>query len=104
MEWIYVLCAGALEIVGVNYMNQWKKTRRKYIIGLLLVIFLSSLFFLHLAMRTLPMSITYAAWTGMGTVGGILLGIFWYGEQADWKRLLFMGMIIFSVIGLKLLS
>lgn len=104
MDWIYVLGAGVLEILGVNYMNLWKKSRRRYIIGILLLIFLSSLFLLHLAMRTLPMSITYAAWTGMGTAGGILLGIIFYGEKADWRRLLFMSMIVFSVIGLKLIS
>lgn len=104
MAWLYVLCAGVLEVIGVNYLNLWKQTHRKYIIAILLVIFLSSLFLLHLAMYTLPMSVTYAAWTGIGAFGGIVLGILRYGERADWRRLLFLGMIVFAVIGLKLLS
>lgn len=104
MDWIYVLIAGLLEVIGVNYMNLWKRTHKKYIIFLLLMIFISSLILLHLAMYTLPMSVTYAAWTGIGAVGGILLGIVRYGEEAGRLRLLFMGMIVFSVIGLKLLS
>lgn len=104
MEWVYVFIAGLLEVVGVNYMNLWKQTRKKYIILLLLIVFMSSLLLLHLAMYTLPMSVTYAAWTGIGAVGGILLGILRYGETAGKLRLLFMGMIISSVIGLKLLS
>ncbi len=104
MEWIYVLLAGALEVTGVNYMNVWKQTHRKRVIFILLAIFLCSLALLHLAMRTLPMSITYAAWTGMGAAGGIAIGILRYGEPAGRLRLLFMGMIIFSVIGLKLIS
>lgn len=104
MDWLYVLCAGALEVIGVNYLNLWKKTHRLYIILVLITVFLTSLLLLHLAMYTLPMSITYAAWTGIGAVGGIMLGIFRYGERADWRRLLFLSMIVFSVIGLKLLS
>lgn len=104
MEWIYVLLAGLLEVAGVNYMNVWKQTHKKRVIFLLLAVFLCSLTLLHLAMRTLPMSITYAAWTGMGAVGGVALGILRYGESADRLRLLFMGMIIFAVIGLKLIS
>lgn len=104
MEWIYVLGAGILEVLGVNYMNVWKQTGKKSIIVLLFIIFICSLLLLHLAMYVLPMSITYAVWTGIGAVGGIVLGIVRYGEKADFFRILFMSMIVLSVIGLKLLT
>lgn len=57
---------------------------------------------LGLAMRTLPMGLSYAVWTGIGTVGGTLVGMLIYGESKDWKRLAFIAMIVAAVVGLKL--
>ena len=41
---------------------------------------------------------------GIGSVGGVLVGIIRYGESANWKRLVCIAMILSSVVGLKLVS
>lgn len=38
--------------------------------------FATSLLLLNLALKTLPMSITYAVWSGIGSVGGVLVELF----------------------------
>ena len=53
-------------------------------------------------MNTLPMGLTCAIWTGIGGVGGALVGMAFYGESREWKRIGFLAMIIVSVMGLKL--
>lgn len=50
------------------------------------------------------MSTAYAVWTGIGTAGAVLLGMLFYGEPREWRRLLFMMMILCSAIGLKILT
>jgi len=55
-------------------------------------------------MKSLPAGTAYAVWTGIGTVGGTLVGMFFYGEDKDWKRILFISLIIVAVVGLKLTS
>jgi paired small multidrug resistance pump len=50
------------------------------------------------------MGISYAVWTGIGTVGGVIIGMLFYGESKDWKRILFIGAILVAVVGLKLTS
>nr|WP_194950242.1 SMR family transporter [Anoxybacillus flavithermus] len=66
--------------------------------------FLVSFSLLSIALSTLPMGIAYAVWTGIGTVGGTLVGMFVYGDAKDWKRILFIALIITAIVGLKLSS
>ena len=55
-------------------------------------------------LRTLPVGTAYAVWTGIGTVGTVLLGMFLFGESTQPIRLLFIAMIIAGIIGLKLVT
>ncbi|MGN7308944.1 SMR family transporter, partial [Bacillus subtilis] len=43
-------------------------------------------------------------WTGIGTVGSTLTGMFLFGERKEAKRLLFIAMILVAAIGLKLIT
>lgn len=104
MEWLYVIIAGFLEVLSVNYMNLWQIQKNPLIIVKMAISFISSLILLNLAMDVLPMSITYAVWSGIGSVGGVAVGIIRYGESADWRRLVCICMILSSVVGLKLIS
>ena len=63
-----------------------------------------SMVLLGLAVRTLPVGTAYAVWTGIGTVGTVLLGIFLFGEFAEPLRLLFIAMIVAGIVGLKLVT
>ena len=46
----------------------------------------------------------YAAWTGLGTTGIVLIGMIWLNEPRDVKRLVCLGLIVVGVVGLKLLG
>ncbi len=50
------------------------------------------------------MGTAYAIWTGIGTVGGALVGMLFFGESKEWRRILFMAMVLAAAIGLKLIS
>ncbi len=110
MEWIFVVVAGLLEVLSINYMNKWQIMKKFGLKKSLLLIvkmilaFGSSLVLLNLALNTLPMSITYAVWSGIGSVGGVAVSIVKYGESANWRRLMCICLILFSVVGLKLVS
>ncbi|MEK4486371.1 multidrug efflux SMR transporter [Psychrobacillus sp. FSL H8-0484] len=104
MDWIYLILAGCLEVIGVIGLNRVIKYKNIQSYIILFIGFILSFSFLALAMKTLPMGLSYAVWTGIGTVGGTIIGMLFYGESKDWKRLLFIGMILASVIGLKLTS
>ncbi|MFO1443728.1 multidrug efflux SMR transporter [Bacillus sp. Bva_UNVM-123] len=104
MSWIYLVLAGIFEMIGVTMINSLHKNRNWQSLFMLLGGFGASFLFLALAMEKLPMGTAYAVWTGIGASGGAILGMILYGEAKDWKRILFIMMILCSAIGLKLIS
>jgi len=102
MGWIFLILAGCFEVVGVDSMNRVVKYKNIQSYVRLFIGFILSFTFLSLAMKSLPMGISYAVWTGIGTVGGTLVGMLFHGESKDFKRILFIGMILIGVVGLKL--
>ncbi len=53
------------------------------------------------AMKTLPVGTAYAVWTGIGTAGVIVTGVFLFGETVSFPKLLFLAMIMGGIAGLK---
>ncbi|WP_338471414.1 multidrug efflux SMR transporter [Niallia sp. XMNu-256] len=104
MAWFALILAGLLETFGVAMINQLSKTKNWQTVLLLIIGFGLSLSLLSYSMQFLPMGTAYAIWTGIGVVGGALVGMFFYGESKDWKRLVFIAMVLSSAIGLKLVS
>ncbi|WP_144549453.1 multidrug efflux SMR transporter [Bacillus sp. X1(2014)] len=104
MAWMYLILAGAFEVVGVTGMNKVIKDKNIQSYMVLIIGFIFSFSFLSLAMKTLPAGTSYAVWTGIGTVGGTIIGMLFYGEAKDWRRILFIALILVAVIGLKMTS
>lgn len=104
MAWMYLILAGTFEVVGVMGMNKVAKGKNFQSYMVLFLGFILSFGFLSLAMKTLPVGISYAVWTGIGTVGGTIIGMLFYGEAKDWRRILFIALILVAVVGLKLTS
>lgn len=104
MGWIFLMFAGIFEVVGVVGMNQINKVKNIRSFSLFIVGIVMSFTLLSLAMKSLPMGTTYAVWTGIGTVGGAVVGMVFYGESSDWKRIVFIAMVLSAAVGLKLIS
>lgn len=104
MAWISLILAGLFEMFGVAMINKLHKDRNWQSLVLLILGFGLSFIFLAYAMETLPMGTAYAIWTGIGASGGAILGMVFYGESKDWRRLIFIGMVLGAAIGLKLFS
>ena len=104
MAWIFLVLAGCFEVVGVIGMN--KVTERKCFssFAVLIVEFLLSFGLLSLALRTLPLGMSYAHPTCIGSVGATLVGMIFYGDSRSMKRILLIALVIVSIAGLKLIS
>ncbi len=104
MAWIILAVAGLLEIgwaIGLKYTDGFTRLGPTVATVAAMV---ASMVLLGLAVRTLPVGTAYAVWTGIGTVGTVLLGIFLFGESAEPLRLLFIAMIVAGIVGLKLVT
>ncbi|MCK1998824.1 multidrug efflux SMR transporter [Psychrobacillus psychrodurans] len=104
MAWISLILAGVFEMFGVIMINRLHQDPKWHSIIFLILGFGASFIFLAYSMKTLPMGTAYAIWTGIGASGGAILGMVLYDESKDWRRLVFIGMVLSAAIGLKLVS
>jgi paired small multidrug resistance pump len=104
MVWVILIIAGLFEMFGVLMINNLHQKRNWQSLILLILGFGASFLFLALAMKSLSMGTAYAIWTGIGASGSAILGMLFYGESKDLKRIVFISMILLSAIGLKLVS
>ncbi|MGL4285987.1 MAG: quaternary ammonium compound efflux SMR transporter SugE [Phreatobacter sp.] len=104
MAWVYLFLAGLFEIgwaIGLKYTDGFSRLGPTVLTVLSMII---SLGLLGLALKTLPLGTAYAIWTGVGTVGTVILGIALLGESAQLTRLACIGLIVVGIAGLKLVS
>lgn len=104
MAWFILFVAGLMEVVwavGLKATEGFTKPGPTIVTVVALVL---SFILLGLAMRTLPVGTAYAIWTGIGTVGTVILGMYFYGEPANPARLVCLGLIVAGIVGLKLES
>jgi len=104
LSWFYLVLAGLLEIVwaiGLKYTEGFTRLVPSLIT---IVAMVASVWFLALALRTIPVGTGYAVWTGIGAVGTAILGIVLFAEPATAARLLSIGLIVAGILGLKLMS
>ena len=104
MPWLHLIIAGLLEVawaIGLKQTEGWTRLWPSVITALLMI---ASFFFLSLALRSLPLGTAYAIWTGIGTVGTAILGIYLLGEPSTVLRLGCILLIVAGIIGLKLVG
>jgi quaternary ammonium compound-resistance protein SugE len=99
--WSVLVVAGLFEIgwaVGLRYTQGFTRPLATILTIIAIVL---SMGLLGVAVRTLPLGTAYAVWTGIGTIGTALFGIFVLHEPATAVRLVFLSMIVCGIVGLK---
>ncbi|MDN3510595.1 MAG: quaternary ammonium compound efflux SMR transporter SugE [Candidatus Jettenia sp. CY-1] len=101
MAWIYLLTAGFFEIgwaIGLKYTEGFTRFWPSVWTVFAMI---ASFFFLSKAVTIIPIGMAYAIWTGIGAVGTVILGMVLFGESSDPFRIVFIGLIIAGIVGLK---
>ncbi|PWU70171.1 MULTISPECIES: DMT family transporter [Gracilibacillus] len=104
MDWIILVLSGLFETAGVMMISRWHMTKKGFDLLGMIVSFMISFVGLTYALETISMGTAYAIWTGIGAAGGVLVGMLFFHEPKDRKRIFFLLLIIGSVVGLKLIS
>jgi quaternary ammonium compound-resistance protein SugE len=104
MTWFVLVVAGLFEIAWAIGLKYTEGFTRLWPTAATIAAMVISLGLLGIAMRTIPVGTAYAVWTGIGTVGTVILGIFLFGESATVLRLLCVALILAGIIGLKLVG
>lgn len=104
MAWIILILAGLAEIgwaIGLKYTDGF--TRLWPSVGTLGAMVFSVLM-LGVAVKTLPIGMAYAVWTGIGIAGTAVGSAFLLGETLSAAQLVCIGLILAGIAGLKFLG
>ena len=102
MPWVTLIVAGLLEVgwaVGLKYTDGFTRLWPSVLTGATLV---ASVGLLAVAVRDLPLGTAYAVWTGIGTVGTVIVGILLFGDATSAARLVCLAAIVGGIVGLKI--
>lgn len=102
MKWLYLVIAGIFETgwaVSLKHTEGFSKLWPSVITVLGMA---ASFYFLSLALKDLPLGTAYAIWTGIGTVGTLILGAVLFREAITLPQILCVALIAAGIIGLKL--
>jgi small multidrug resistance pump len=63
-----------------------------------------SIWLLAVVVRTMPVSVAYAIWAGLGTAVVALIGFLFLDESMGWLKATSLGLIVLGVVGLNLVG
>ncbi|GAA2357665.1 DMT family transporter [Nonomuraea africana] len=102
MAWIYLSIAIVFEIGFALGTNATQGFTRLWPSVFTLLAAAGGIFTLSLALRTLDVGVGYTVWTGVGSIGTVLLGALIYKERITVPKLVSFAAIIGGIVLLKL--
>ena len=102
--WLQLLLAIVAEVVATSALKASEGFTRLWPAVIVVVGYSVSFYCLSLVLKTIPVGITYAVWSGLGIVL-ITLAAWWlYGQTIDTAGLVGMGLILAGVVVLNVFS
>ena len=102
--WLTLAVAIVAEVIGTTALKASDGFTRLWPSAIVMVGYGVSFYCLSLVLRSIPVGITYAVWSGLGIVLISLVAFAVYGQRIDLAGLIGMGLIIAGVLVLNLFS
>jgi small multidrug resistance pump len=100
--WVLLLGAIGVEVASTAAMPRTQGFRDPLWTALVLTGYALSIWVLALVIRHIPVSVTYAVWSGLGTAGIALVGVLFLDERWDLLKAAALLMIVGGVLVLNL--
>jgi len=104
MAYIYLLIAIVAEVIGTSALKA-SDGFTKWIPNIIVVVgYGLAFYFLSLVLRSIPVGVVYAIWSGLGIVLISLVGYIYFKQTLDLPAITGMVLIIIGVIVINLFS
>ena len=104
MGYLYLAIAIVSEVIGTSALKASEEFTRLVPSLISIIAFLCALFCLSLTLRTIPVGVAYAIWSGIGIVLISLIALVLFGQKLDTPALLGMALIVAGVLVINLFS
>ena len=103
-HWVYLATAIVTEVIATSALKASVGFSKPLPSVVVVIGYLVSFYFLSLTLKTIPVGIAYAIWSGVGIVLISLVSWMLYGQKLDLPALIGMGMIMAGVMVINLFS
>ncbi len=104
MAWVSLIVAGIFEMFWATMMKLSEGFSKLNYSLLTIIGMIASFYFLAKSLHSLPLSLAYPIWTGIGAVGSILIGVFLFKDQLSIVTSFFVILLVIGIIGIKVTS
>lgn len=104
MHWIYLMMAIATEIFATSALKSSDGFTRLVPSIAVILGYSISFYCLSLALRTIPVGIAYALWSGIGVVFVAAIGWLAYNQKLDFPAIAGLALIMAGVLVINLFS
>lgn len=104
MSYLYLTLAIIAEVIATSSLRATEEFTKPVPTLIMVVGYGVAFYFMTLTLRSLPLGITYAVWSGLGIVLISIIGIIFYNEKLDLAATLGMSLIILGVVVIHLFS
>lgn len=99
---LLLLLAIAFEVAATSSLPRADGFRDPLWTTLVLLGYAISIWLLAVVVRSIPVSVTYALWSGIGTAAVAVIGVMYLGERLDALKVIAIAMIVVGVVVLNL--
>lgn len=103
-NWVFLFIAIVSETVATSALKSSEGFSRLWPSVLVVAGYSAAFYFLSLTLRTIPVGIAYAIWSGIGVVLIALAGWLIHGQRLDAAALIGIGLIVSGVIVMNVFS
>ncbi len=103
-SWLFLVVAIFSEVIATSALKAsdgFSKTTPSMIV---LVGYCLAFYFLSLTLKTIPVGVAYAVWSGVGIVGVSIIGWLVFKQKLDFPALLGMAFILVGVLIMNVFS
>ncbi len=104
MNYLYLAGAILFEVVATSALRASDGMTKLAPTVLCIIGYAAAFYLLSLTLRTVPVGVAYAIWSGVGIVLIALIGTFWFKQPIDAAAILGMILIVAGVGVISLLS
>lgn len=98
MHWIYLTIAIVAEVIATSALKAAEGFTQLVPSIIVVTGYALAFFFLSLTLRSIPLGITYAVWSGIGIVLVSFAGWMIYGQTLDLPALIGVGLIVAGTV------
>jgi small multidrug resistance pump len=104
MPYLYLAIAIVAEVIGTSALKASEGFTRPWPSVVVVAGYGVAFYFLSLALRTIPVGVTYAIWSGVGVALITLIGWLLFKQKLDAPALLGIGLIVAGVVVIQVFS